>query len=202
MANMFFRKATPLDVPALLPLIISAYRGDSSRKGWTSEADFLDDERIDEAGLLAKLNHPDGQILMAFLSDAGADANTTTTTTTTSAPKLLACCEILRQDPAPSETTAPMAYFGLFAVEPRLQNGGVGRRVLEEAERVAREEIGARVMELTTLWMRTELIAWYERRGFKLIEGETKPFPYEDLVNPKSVTRRDLYFVVLRKSLA
>lgn len=203
MADITFRKATPLDAPALLPLIISAYRGDSSRDGWTTEADLLDDDRIDEAGLLAKINHPDGQVLVACLSDAGADA---TTTTTTSAPKLLACCEILRQDPAPSETTAPaapMAYFGLFAVDPALQNGGVGRRVLAEAERVARDEMGARVMELTTLWMRTELIAWYERRGFKVAEGETRPFPYEHLVNPKGgVVRRDLYFVVLRKSLA
>lgn len=177
-----FRKATPTDIPALLALVKSAYRGESSRQGWTTEADFIADERIDEAGLLAKINAPGGVVLLG---------------TSAAAPnQLLACCEVLRH-PAPSD----LSYFGLFAVNPTLQNGGIGRQVLAEAERYAREEMGAARMEMTVVWLRKELIDWYVRRGYVIMEGEKRPFPYEGLVNGKAL-RDDLYFLVLRKDLA
>ncbi|KAK7707172.1 hypothetical protein SLS64_007382 [Diaporthe eres] len=186
-----FRKATPADVPALLALVKSAYRGEDSRQGWTTEADLVADERIDEAGLLAKITAPGGAVLLA-----------TTTTTITAGPgpdataeTLLACCEVLRH-PAPSD----LSYFGLFAVSPRLQNGGIGRKMLAEAERLAREEMGAARMEMTVVWLREELISWYVRRGYVVVEGEKRPFPYESLVNGKAL-RDDLYFLVLRKDL-
>jgi ribosomal protein S18 acetylase RimI-like enzyme len=178
-----FRKATPADIPALLALVKSAYRGESSRQGWTTEADFITDERIDEAGLLAKITAPGGEVLLATSAAAPND-------------QLLACCEVLRH-PAPSD----LSYFGLFAVNPKLQNGGIGRQVLAEAERHAREEMGASRMEMTVVWLREELIAWYVRRGYVIMEGEKRPFPYEGLVNGKAL-RDDLYFLVLRKDLA
>lgn len=177
-----FRKATPSDTPALLALVKSAYRGESSRQGWTTEADFITDERIDLAGLLAKITAPGGVVLLA--TSAGAPD------------QLLACCEVLRH-PAPSD----LSYFGLFAVNPQLQNGGIGRQVLAEAERYAREEMGASRMEMQVVWLREELIAWYVRRGYVHVEGEKRPFPYEELVNGEAL-RDDLYFLVLRKDLA
>lgn len=176
-----FRKATPADVPALLALVKSAYRGEDSRQGWTTEADFITDERIDEAGVLAKINAPGGVVLLA---------------SEPSSPTLLACCEVLRH-PEPSD----LSYFGLFAVNPKLQNGGIGRRMLAEAERLAREEMGAARMEMTVVWLREELIAWYVRRGYVVQEGEKRPFPYENLVNGKAL-RDDLHFLVLQKVLA
>lgn len=175
------RKATPADIPALLALVKSAYRGEDSRQGWTTEADFVADERIDEAGLLAKITAAGSTVLLA---------------TTTAGEDLLACCEVVRHPP-PSD----LSYFGLFAVNPRLQNGGIGRRVLAEAERYAREEMGAARMEMTVVWLREELIAWYVRRGYVVVEGERRPFPYEHLVNGKAL-RDDLYFIVLQKDLA
>lgn len=181
-----FRKATPADVPALLALVRSAYRGDDSRQGWTTEADLVADERIDAAGLLGKISAPGGVVLLATGGGGGRPGG----------PPLLACCEVLRH-PAPSD----LSYFGLFAVSPRLQNGGIGRRVLGEAERLAREGMGAASMEMTVVWPREELIAWYVRRGYAVVEGERRPFPYEHLVNGKAL-RDDLYFVVLRKELA
>lgn len=193
--QLTFRKATPADASAVLALVRSAYRGESSRKGWTTEADFLADERIDEAGVLAKIKEPNGAVLLAFTTPS-----TTTTTTTTVDPEqqqlLLACCEVLAY---PGD--GGLAYFGLFAVNPALQNGGIGRRLLGEAERYAKETLGAAQMEMQVVWLRDELIAWYARRGYKLTEGETRPFPYEHLVNGKAL-RDDLYFVVLRKDLA
>lgn len=178
-----FRKATPADVPALLALVKSAYRGEDSRQGWTTEADLVADERIDGAGLLAKITAPGSAVLLA------------TTTATAAAEDLLACCEVLRHS-APSD----LSYFGLFAVSPTLQNGGIGRKVLAEAERYAREEMGAARMEMTVVWLREELISWYVRRGYVVVEGEKRPFPYESLVNGKAL-RDDLYFLVLRKDL-
>ncbi|KUI73978.1 hypothetical protein VM1G_09449 [Cytospora mali] len=176
-----FRKATPADIPALNTLIGSAYRGETSRQGWTTEADFITSDRIDAAGLLAKLSDPDGAILVAAHPDSPADP--------------LACCEVLRY-PGPGD----LAYFGLFAVNPGLQNGGVGRRVLGEAERYAREVLGVGRMEMTVVWLREALIAWYVRRGYVVLEGEKRPFPYEE--SPSGIVLRDdLYFVVLRKDL-
>lgn len=182
MTDLAFRKATPSDVPSLLNLVRSAYRGDASRAGWTTEADLVTDDRIDEDGLLKKINEPNGQVLVARAADTDGE--------------LLACCEILRQ-PEP----AKVAYLGLFSVNPALQNGGIGKKVLAEAETYARDDMGASVMEMQVLWMRRELIAYYERRGYKVTEGETRPFPYEHLVNPKPGLRQDLYFVVMRKTL-
>lgn len=179
------RKATPADIPTLLALVKSAYRGDDSRQGWTTEADLVADERIDEAGLLAKITAPGSTVLLA----------TTNHNATAEEEDLLACCEVVRHAP-PSD----LSYFGLFAVNPRLQNGGIGRKVLAEAERFAREEMGAARMEMTVVWLREELIAWYVRRGYVVVEGEKRPFPYEHLVNGKAL-RDDLYFIVLRKDL-
>lgn len=176
------RKATPADIPALLALVKSAYRGEDSRQGWTTEADFVADERIDEAGLLAKITAAGSTVLLATTNNATAE-------------DLLACCEVVRHPP-PSD----LSYFGLFAVNPKLQNGGIGRRMLAEAERYAREEMGAARMEMTVVWLREELIAWYVRRGYVVVEGERRPFPYEHLVNGKAL-RDDLYFIVLQKDL-
>lgn len=185
MSELSFRKATPSDVPSLLRLVRSAYRGDASRAGWTTEADLVSDDRIDEAGLLSKINEPSGQVLVAFLPSSSPDAD-----------EPVACCEIVHH-PQPSQ----LAYLGLFSVQPALQNAGIGRKVLAEAERYARDEMGASTMEMQVLWMRAELIAYYERRGYKVVQGEERAFPYEYVVNPKGGLRQDLYFVVLNKRL-
>ena len=41
--------ATVQDAPEIAILVNSAYRGDSSRQGWTTEADLLDGTRTDAA---------------------------------------------------------------------------------------------------------------------------------------------------------
>jgi GNAT superfamily N-acetyltransferase len=176
-SKLSFRKATPADVQIILPLVRSAYRGDDSRAGWTTEADLVADERIDAAGVLVKINEPNGALLLAY-DDAGS---------------LVACCEVL------GKPSSGVAYFGLFAVTPRLQGGGIGRQVLEEAERFAREAWGVSTMEMCVIWTREELIAWYGRRGYRRT-GETRPFPYKELVNGVAL-RDDLHFEVLEKDL-
>ncbi|MPT47225.1 MAG: GNAT family N-acetyltransferase [Sphingobium sp.] len=157
------------DVPALKLLVESAYRGDSARAGWTHEADLLHDERVDEADLLALMNRPDERILLFRQGDV-----------------LVGCAQVTRKN-------ADYAYFGMFAVAPPCQNSGLGKHILAAAEHQARTVFGVRLMEMTVIAQRTELIAYYERRGY-CATGERRPFPVElDL---------PLFFIVLEKSLA
>jgi GNAT superfamily N-acetyltransferase len=168
--------ATTDDVDAVVALVESAYRGESSRAGWTTEADLLGGQRTDADAVRAVIAPPDSQLLLAH--DAG---------------ELLACCHVQRRDDG-------VAYFGMFAVRPALQGSGIGRSVLAEAERTAREEWHAHTMEMTVIAQRRDLIEWYVRRGY-VETTETQPFHYGDEAFGRP-RRDDLYFVVLRKPLA
>ncbi|KAF4979925.1 hypothetical protein FZEAL_3967 [Fusarium zealandicum] len=174
--SLTFRPATRSDITPLLALIQSAYRGPSSRAGWTTEADLLEGDRISPATLDAKITHPSDIILLAYSSDQ----------------ELVACCELVHRDDE-------RAYFGLFAVTPPLQAAGIGRQVLQRAEEYAVKQWGTKTMEMCVIWTREELIAWYVRRGYRLT-GDKKPFPYEELEKGMPL-RHDLYFDVLEKEL-
>ena len=173
-----FRRAAADDVAAVVALTESAYRGEASRAGWTTEADFLDGQRTDTDDVSALVAREDARILLA---ERGGE--------------LLACCLLERQE----HDGAPSGYFGMFSVRPDLQNAGIGRSLLAEAERVAREEWHCRQMRMSVIDIRDSLIAWYERRGYRRT-GEYKPFPYGDerFGIPK---RDDLRFEWLVKAL-
>jgi ribosomal protein S18 acetylase RimI-like enzyme len=136
-------------------LVESAYRGEASRAGWTTEADLLDGRRTDTEAVLASLGRSDGLMLVA--EDDG---------------QLAGCCKLERRPDG-------AAYFGMFAVPPGLQGQGRGREILAEAERLARDEWGAVTMVMTVIAQRTDLIAWYQRRGYRLT-GRGTPFPYDN----------------------
>lgn len=173
-AKPTFRAATKADIPALVTLIERAYRGDESRAGWTTEADLLGGQRTDPDMVAAVVDDESGRLLIAEADGVP-----------------VACCQL--------ENRGGHAYFGMFAVDPGAQGGGLGRRVLAEAERVAREEWGADEMRMTVITLRAELVAWYERRGY-VRTGEKQPFPYGDerFGLPK---RDDLEFELLVKRL-
>ncbi|GGZ11558.1 N-acetyltransferase [Streptomyces olivaceoviridis] len=172
--GLAFRDATDADVDALVALIESAYRGDSSRAGWTTEADLLEGQRTDPQGVLEVIKAP-GSRLLAVERDG----------------RIVACCQL--------EHRGAHAYFGMFAVSPALQGAGLGRTVMAEAERLARETWGVTEMQMTVISQREDLIAWYERRGYRRT-GRTQPFPYGD--ERFGVPRRaDLRFEVLVKPL-
>jgi GNAT superfamily N-acetyltransferase len=153
-AAVMLRAAVPEDVPRVHALVESAYRGSASRAGWTTEADLLDGQRSDARGIAELLERPHSRILVAE-RDGG----------------LIACCHIERQDDA--------CYFGMFSVLPTLQGGGIGKVMLAESERCARDEWACREMQMTVISVRDELIAWYERRGYRRT-GQYSPFPYGD----------------------
>lgn len=170
-----FRPATPDDVTSIVGLVESAYRGEVSKQGWTTEADLLDGQRTDPAGVLALVEARDSRLVLSERDGA-----------------LLACAHLERH--------GDWAYFGMFAVRPDLQGGGVGNDVLTECERIARVEWGCGEMRMTVISLRSELIGWYERRGYRAT-GERKPFPYGD-ARFGLPRRDDLEFIVLAKALA
>ncbi len=174
---MIVRMASAADAEQIVELIESAYRGPSSREGWTTEADLLDGQRTDVDAVTEAISREDVRLLLAV----GA------------AGELLGCCQVERRGPT-------LAYFGSFAVRPGLQSRGLGRCLLAEAEQRTRRDWGVAVIEMTVIAQRLELIGWYERRGYALT-GETRPFPYED-VRAGLPRRPDLHFVVLAKRLA
>jgi ribosomal protein S18 acetylase RimI-like enzyme len=187
MASLAFRFATIDDVPAVVVLVESAYRGDASRAGWTTEADLLEGQRTDAAMVAEAIGRDGVQVLLAERDG-----------------ELVACCELTapggERDPqatgafaaaqsgsgaepphgcSAESRTAGSAYLGMFAVQPELQGAGIGRAVLDEAARIAGDDWGAEALELSTLHPREELIAWYERCGFART-GELRAFPYGD----------------------
>ncbi len=174
MGELQFRAATEADIDAIVLLVTRAYRGESSRAGWTTEADLLDGDRIDPEVLRADIGRPRSRVLLALRDGA-----------------LLACAHVADD--------GGRGYFGMFAVEPTLQGGGIGRAVVAECERIARTEWGLPGMRMTVIDLRGELIAWYERLGYRR-NGEHLPFPYGDA--RFGVPRRDdLRFAVLEKAL-
>jgi GNAT superfamily N-acetyltransferase len=173
--ELSFRIATMADAESVAALVRSAYRGDESRSGWTTEADLLTDDRIDAHGVAGKIADSRTVVLLAF-----DEANS-----------LCSCCEIVNRG-------NELAYFGMFAVTPAIQAGGIGRRVLAEAESWATEHWATRAMEMTVIAQRHELIDWYLRRGYVRTD-ERRAFPY-DLLLPGQALRDDLYFTVLVKT--
>lgn len=174
MTTPAFRAATDADIDAIVALVTSAYRGDASRAGWTTEADLLDGARIDPDVLRGDIAREGSRVVLAERDGA-----------------LLACAHVAIDGDA--------GYFGMFSVVPGLQGGGIGKQVLAECERVVRDEWRLPAMRMTVIDVRDELIAFYERRGYRRT-GILKPFPYGDarFGEPK---RADLRFEVLEKVL-
>lgn len=168
-----FRTATASDVEAIVALVESAYRGDASRAGWTTEADLLDGRRTGADEVAPIIAGRDGCILLAERGSA-----------------LVACAHLERHP--------DHAYFGMFAVRPTEQGGGTGSALLAEAEHMA-VHWGCQELRMTVIVQRGELIGWYQRRGYRRT-GERRPFPYGDprFGLPK---RDDLAFEVLAKPL-
>ncbi len=170
-----FRLAVPHDVPRVADLVNSAYRGATSRAGWTTEADFLGGQRTDAAAVAEIIASPAQRMLVGERDG------------------ILIGCACLEK------VNAQTCHFGMFAIRPELQSRGIGKYFLAEAERVARADLGCTVMRMLVITLRHELIAWYERRGYRRT-GEREPFPYgnERFGLP---LRDDLEFEVLVKTL-
>ena len=165
--------ATLEDIPFLSSLVNSAYRGDSSKKGWTTEADLLEGLRTDEQDL-KELMGESGSIILKC----------------TNAESVICGCVYL-------QPKGQRLYLGMLTVNPKLQAGGIGKLLLRSAEAYAREKGFASVI-MTVISVRTELLDWYKRHGYQ-DTGKRKPFPTD---KPNFGTPlQPLEMVVLEKTI-
>lgn len=164
--------ATAADIPQMLPLVNSAYRGDASRAGWTTEADLLlGDQRIDEPGLTEMMNRS-GAAFLKFEEEG----------------RLLGIVYLEKQ--------AGKMYLGMLTVSPQLQGGGIGKQLMKASEAHALE-MGCGAITMQVISVRNELIDWYKRHGYAPT-GEMRPF----LVGVHfGQPTRDLEFMVLEKDI-
>lgn len=171
-----FAQADESHVDEIVSLVNSAYRGDSSKKGWTTEADLLGGQRVDPEGILSDLNKENSIILIG--RDEGKDN------------KIVACVHLERHE--------SKCYLGMLTVDPILQNKGIGSRLIDESMAFA-QFLGCTHLFMTVIVQRTELIKWYEKHGFHNT-GERRPFPYGDerFGIPKV---ENLEFIVLEKKI-
>lgn len=160
------------DVPRLALLIERAYRGPEAAKGWTNESELLTGPRSSPAEIEGLIRDEDARFVTAFRGD-----------------KLVGCALIKNEGDG--------AYFGMFAIDPEVQGGGLGKAMMTRCEEAAAELWGAKSMRLTVISLRARLIEWYERRGYKRT-GEHEAFPFDTATG---ALRTDFNLTVLRKTL-
>jgi ribosomal protein S18 acetylase RimI-like enzyme len=165
-------KATLKDVIALNNLVNSAYRGESSKKGWTTEADLLGGIRTTEKGLTETIQQSNTTILKF-----------------THIQEIIGCVMLVEK--------IDKLYLGMLTVSPELQGGGVGKQLLSQAEVIAQEK-GLPKIGMTVISVRQELIDWYKRHGY-VDTGEREPFPMND--PDFGLPKQALEFIVMEKTI-
>ncbi|MBA2499345.1 MAG: GNAT family N-acetyltransferase [Chitinophagaceae bacterium] len=172
MTHFIIRQATVFDIPALEKLVNSAFRGESSRLGWTTEADLLDGIRIDKDSLHDMIKTPDAVILNYYGEEQ----------------TLVACVFLKKQ-----ETNL---YLGMLTVAPSQQNKGIGKMLMLAAESYALSH-NCNIITMNVLNNREELTDWYVRQGF-YFTGETKEFPNDKRFG---IPKKELLFHIMQKDL-
>lgn len=165
-------KSTLQDIPSLTTLINSAYRGETSKKGWTTEAHLLAGKRTTEEELEQIILDPKNTFLKYTEND-----------------KIIGSVLLVEK--------GDQLYVGMLTVSPELQNSGIGKKMLAEAE-IHAKTVGLSTLSMTVVSVRSELIAWYKRHGY-VETGEREPFPSSDIhVN---ISDKPLEFIHLEKRL-
>lgn len=168
---MTISKATAADIPSLVGLVNSAYRGEASKKGWTTEADLLKGELRTDINTLGELLDKEGAAFLKYTSPEGI---------------ISGCVYLQKQERG--------LYLGMLSVSPEMQAAGIGKQLLAAAMLHAKET-DCRVIFMNVISLRTELIAWYQRHGYQLT-GERKPLPDD---NRFGIPTQPLEFVIMEK---
>jgi ribosomal protein S18 acetylase RimI-like enzyme len=172
MTDHHFSFAALVDVDAIAALIERAYRGPTAARGWTNESEILTGPRSSAGEIEGLILDPQTRFIVA--KGAGG---------------IVGCVLI--------QKLGDGAYFGMFAIDPDVQGGGLGKALVARAATAARELWAARYLQLTVISLRAPLIDWYERRGF-VQTGEREPFPFD---RATGALRTDFDLVVLQKPL-
>ncbi|MGE5519149.1 MAG: GNAT family N-acetyltransferase [Candidatus Dadabacteria bacterium] len=172
MKNNSISIATSTDVPQLVNLVNSAYRGERSRKGWTSEADLLDGIRTDIEAMEEMLQLKNA-VILKYVDES----------------QKIAGCVYLQKE-------REKLYLGMLTVNPTIQGKGIGKKLLQSSENYAKENDCSSII-MTVISVREELIRWYESKGY-YNTGEKKPFPDDPRFG---IPKQPLQFIVMKKDL-
>ena len=165
-------KATLQDIPSLNILINSAYRGETSKKGWTTEAHLLEGKRTTEEELTEIILDPKNTFLKFTEND-----------------QIIGSVLLVEKE--------HQLYLGMLTVSPELQNSGIGKKMLAEAENHAKA-LGLSSIIMTVISVREELIAWYKRHGY-VDTGKREVFPESEIhIN---ISDKPLEFIYLEKKI-
>lgn len=146
MPMLNFYKAELSDAAAMSQLVNRAYRGETSRKGWTTEADILDGIRATTKDIAEIINASDQFMLMGELDQ-----------------KIVACIQCQKQ----AYDGQSVAQFGMIAVEPSKQNRGHGKDLIQAAEAITKREWGVAGFAMLVITRRTDIIDFYQRLGYE-----------------------------------
>jgi ribosomal protein S18 acetylase RimI-like enzyme len=197
--SMQFRIATAADAPVIVALIEAAYRGPETAGQWDSESHLLKGPRTNLAEIGALIARPDSRFIVAEDGGRIIGCALIQQTDVAAASPETAAADNPRRRPGRSEATAePVtrgAYFGMFAIDPAIRAAGLGKLVLAEAEARAQYIFNATCMVMTVINVREQLIAWYQRRGYRLT-GKRIPFPFTET---SGETTRDFDLAEMRK---
>ncbi|MFZ6847557.1 GNAT family N-acetyltransferase [Undibacterium sp. RuRC25W] len=172
-SSLSYRPAVASDAVFLTQLVNSAYRGDTSRQGWTTEAGLLDGPRIETKEVLELISADDSVIFLCVQQQ-----------------QIIGCVHLQKDGDA--------AYLGMFVVNPLLQGHGIGKQFMQAAELHAQAQWGINKMWMTVISVREELIAYYQRRGY-VRTGRFKPFPKNN--GKEKLLVEDLQFEEMEKTL-
>ena len=151
----------------------SAYRGEGSKQGWTSEADlFIGNKRTDETTLSKLITKP-GSVFLKYTHED----------------RIIAGCVYLHKKES-------RLYLGMFSVSPAAQGKGIGKKLLAAADEYAKEHNCSSIY-MTVITVREELIAWYEKNGYERT-GKVLPFPVDERYG---IPTRPLEMMVLEKQV-
>lgn len=196
-STVFLRQAEASDVDALERLLNRCYR---QAAGWTNEADLVGGIRTTKDELLAVINDPKHYVFIY-------PKTTTSERDGKETGELLGCIAVdIKDDVATNQRAGNQkAYIGMFAVLPELQGLGVGHQILQAAETFAQRHLQANTqmpaqnparLTMSILSHRPELLAYYQRRGYRL-NGNSMPFPVDG--NNGEPKRQDLELLELEK---
>jgi ribosomal protein S18 acetylase RimI-like enzyme len=172
-SNPHITIAAPADGAAIKDLLNKAYRGDSSKQGWTTEADIIAGNVRTDESTVQQVMQQDGSVFLIYTDDEQ---------------KITGCVNLQQH--------GERIYLGMFSVSPQLQGGGIGKKLLKAAEEYT-QQVQCIAIYMTVISVRIELIDWYKRHGY-VDTGERKPF-IEDGLTGKHL--KALEFMVMEKSM-
>ncbi len=172
-SNPHITISTIADIAAITDLLNKAYRGETSKLGWTTEADHIAGNIRTDENMLQKVMQQSGSVFLKYINEE----------------KQIKGCVNLQQQGA-------KVYLGMFSVSPQIQGRGIGKQLLIAAEEYAKH-LQCRVIYMSVISVRTELINWYKRHGY-IDTGERKSF-IEDGLTGKHL--QPLEFMIMEKTI-